>query len=576
MNHKHAYTTLLLLLTLLATPVYGHFKVVGYNYAKAKEVIKERVKNGICEPVEGIWKSSNGIIYAIERFEDERFPENLRYRVIQLSGKNAEPGMVDYFLELTNYDEYYRIWGKNPFTLTNEPVGRECYMTFSPGYFFFKQQLDTVVFTREYPRIDALPAPKYSTGSGFAITSDGYIVTNHHVIQAATNIYIYGVNGLFDQYYQARIVASDSINDIAIIKIEDTTFTSFGPIPYGLRRDDPIEGEFCMAISYPKINSLGINPKTTTGIISATTDSNQPSRCQTTVPIEHGSSGSPLFDKDGNILAINSARHSVYYTKLAVKNQYLCQLIEQCDELKGFDLPVVSAGRQLTEIVATNKNFVVLILTRLPSNDQQEYYYILDEEKPLEETDPFARAEQFFYAGQYREAVDLLTRILTEDRDNCRAYYLRGCCWERLNTRENAIVDYRQALRSFDKKRDGEELQALIYCNLALNQIVFEAYTEAMENIEKSLRIKVDDFSLMVKGLTCYHLKEYDAAIKILSDIIDNRELQSTVYYYRGLSFLAIDKSEIALSDMKNAAECGNQSAAEWLNNYSSSLSPKP
>ena len=104
MNHKHAYTTLLLLLTLLATPVYGHFKVVGYNYAKAKEVIKERVKNGICEPVEGIWKSSNGIIYAIERFEDERFPENLRYRVIQLSGKNAEPGMVDYFLELTNYD----------------------------------------------------------------------------------------------------------------------------------------------------------------------------------------------------------------------------------------------------------------------------------------------------------------------------------------------------------------------------------------------------------------------------------------------------------------------------------------
>ena len=97
-----------------------------------------------------------------------------------------------------------------------------------------------------------------------------------------------------------------------------------------------------------------------------------------------------------------------------------------------------------------------------------------------------------------------------------------------------------------------------------------------MGNIEKSLRIKVDDFSLMVKGLTCYHLKEYDAAIKILSDIIDNRELQSTVYYYRGLSFLAIDKSEIALSDMKNAAECGNQSVAEWLNNYSSSLSPKP
>lgn len=189
---------------------------------------------------------------------------------------------------------------------------------------------------------------------------------------------------------------------------------------------------------------------------------------------------------------------------------------------------------------------------------------------------PFARAEQFFYASQYREAVDLLTRILTEDRDNSRAYYLRACCWERLNTRENAIVDYRQALRSFNKKRDGKELKALIYRGLALNQIAFEAYTEAMENIKKSLKIKVDDFSLMVKGLACYHLKEYDDAIKIFSGIINNTELQSTVYYYRGLSFLAIDKREIALSDMKNAVECGNQSAAEWLNNYSSSLSPKP
>lgn len=232
MKHTGVHIIILTLLTFFASPAYSRFKVADYNYAKAKEVIKERLECGILEPVEGIWKSSNGKIYVIERFEDERFPENIRYRVIQLKGKNAEPGMVDYFLELTNYDEYYRIWGRNPFTLTNEPVGRECYMTFSPDSFFFKQQLDTVVFTREYPRIDALPAQKYSAGSGFAITPDGYIVTNHHVIQAATNIYIYGVNGLFDRYYHARIVASDSINDIAILKIEDTTFTTFGPIPY--------------------------------------------------------------------------------------------------------------------------------------------------------------------------------------------------------------------------------------------------------------------------------------------------------------------------------------------------------
>ena len=119
MKNKCTHIIILLLLTLLSTPVQGKFKVADYNKDKAKEIIDTRVKRGILEIVEGIWESSNGKIYAIERFEDERFPENIRYRVIQLEGKNSDPGMVDYFLEMTNYDEYYRIWGNNPFSLTN-------------------------------------------------------------------------------------------------------------------------------------------------------------------------------------------------------------------------------------------------------------------------------------------------------------------------------------------------------------------------------------------------------------------------------------------------------------------------
>ena len=182
MTRRYTHILIFLLLAVLATPAYSRFKVANYDMAKAKEIISERVANGTLEIIEGIWESSNGKIYVIERFEDERFPENLRYRVIQLEGENAEPGMVDYFLEMTNYEEYYRIWGHNPFTQTNEPVGRETYIEFSPDSFVCKQQLQGIVFTRLFPQIDyPKPTDDISLGSGFAITPDGYIVTNHHV-----------------------------------------------------------------------------------------------------------------------------------------------------------------------------------------------------------------------------------------------------------------------------------------------------------------------------------------------------------------------------------------------------------
>ena len=578
MTRRYTHILIFLLLATLATPAYSRFKVANYDMAKAKEIISERVSNGTLEIIEGIWESSNGKIYVIERFEDERFPENLRYRVIQLEGENAEPGMVDYFLEMTNYEEYYRIWGHNPFTQTNEPVGRETYIEFSPDSFVFKQQLQEIVFTRLFPQIDyPKSTDDISLGSGFAITPDGYIVTNHHVVKSSQHISICGVNGSFEHSYKARIVATDKPNDLAILKIEDPDFTTFGEIPYGIRRDEPIEGEYCFSISYPAITRLGINPKTTTGIISATTDNYYPSRCQTTVSIEEGSSGSPLFDKDGNVLAVNSAMYIDYYPKLAIKANHLWELIERCDELDGFSATPAPTGRQLTEIVATNKKFVVLVLVNYQPADEDRPRYILNETNDQdEEPTPFLDAKKLYHTGRYNEAVALLTQILTENPHNAGAYYLRGCCWEKLDARENALVDYHQALRSFDAKTDSKQLQASIYCNLSLCQMAFQDYEGAMASIEAALKIQSDDYTLMIKGLACYFLEKYDVALKILSDLIDNTQLQSTVYYYRALSHLAINEQAKALSDMQNAAACGNKSAAEWLNLYSSSPTTQP
>ena len=91
MKNKCTHIIILLLLTLLSTPVQGKFKVADYNKDKAKEIIDTRVKRGILEIVEGIWESSNGKIYAIERFEDERFPEIYVTESFNSKGKTQTP-----------------------------------------------------------------------------------------------------------------------------------------------------------------------------------------------------------------------------------------------------------------------------------------------------------------------------------------------------------------------------------------------------------------------------------------------------------------------------------------------------
>lgn len=568
MKNKCAHIIILLLLTLLSTPMQGKFKVADYNKDKAKEIIDTRVKRGILEIVEGIWESSNGKIYAIERFEDERFPENIRYRVIQLEGKNSDPGMVDYFLEMTNYDEYYRIWGNNPFSLTNEPVGRECYISFTQDSFSFKQQIQTITFTRKYPQINYQEnSGTISLGSGFAITPNGYIVTNHHVIANAQNIVVTGVNGSFEQGYNARLVVTDPKNDLAIIKIEDSVFTTFGEIPYNIRNNDPIEGEYCFAIGYPAANVLGVNPKTTAGIISATTDSKFPAYCQMSVAIESGSSGSPLFDSNGNVLAVNVAKYNDYFPNLAVKTSYLMRLIGQCDELKDLSMTPATPGRQLPEIVATNKGFVVLIFINYNPFGEQKPFYVLDEVEKKD--DPMSNAEKLYSEKRYKEAISALTDILMNDPQNSDAYYLRGCSWASLVLHDNAIIDYNQALHYFDSKKENIYPIGSIYRNKAVSQMFNQDYEEALKNLELALKDTPDDgYNDVLNGVLNYHVKRYENAIKIFSEITHYTGLQDIIYYYRGLCYFAIGETPKARADMQCAARFGSKDASDWLQQY--------
>ena len=144
-----------------------------------------------------------------------------------------------------------------------------------------------------------------SSGTGFIISEDGYILSNHHVIEGATSVSVTTHSG---ETYSAKIMGSDSNNDLALLKVEATglKYVSLGS------SNDLIVGDQVVAIGHP----LGSETATlTVGYISAkdqsvATDGSILNMLQTDAAINSGNSGGPLFNMKGEVIGITTAKYS--------------------------------------------------------------------------------------------------------------------------------------------------------------------------------------------------------------------------------------------------------------------------
>jgi serine protease Do len=142
-----------------------------------------------------------------------------------------------------------------------------------------------------------------SLGSGFIISSDGYILTNHHVVTGADEIIV----RLSDRReYEAEVVGSDKRSDTALLKIEADDL----PVAKVGKSGDLKVGEWVLAIGSP----FGFDHSVTAGIVSAKGRSlpreNYVPFIQTDVAINPGNSGGPLFNLDGEVVGVNSQIYS--------------------------------------------------------------------------------------------------------------------------------------------------------------------------------------------------------------------------------------------------------------------------
>lgn len=203
-----------------------------------------------------------------------------------------------------------------------------------------------------------------SSGTGFAISSNGYIVTNYHVIEDAKSIEVKGVNGNFSKKLSAKVIVSDERNDLAIIKINDPYFTSLGTIPYTFRQGIADVGENVFVLGYPMISSMGEEIKLTNGIVSSKTGfKGDVSQYQISAPVQPGNSGGPLFDKSGNLIGIVSAKHSLAENAgYAIKVSYLKSLIDLLPQTINQPTSNTLKGKVLTEQVKIASNYIYMIV----------------------------------------------------------------------------------------------------------------------------------------------------------------------------------------------------------------------
>ena len=146
----------------------------------------------------------------------------------------------------------------------------------------------------------------YGSGTGFVVSSEGYILTNAHVVEGAhkVTVKVFGE----EEEREATLIGSDTETDIAVLKVEDAALQ-----PLKLGDSDSVRvGEYVLAIGNP-LSSDELANTITFGIVSATKrevtiDNYTNSYLQTDAAINFGNSGGPLINLSGEVIGINSAK----------------------------------------------------------------------------------------------------------------------------------------------------------------------------------------------------------------------------------------------------------------------------
>ena len=218
-----------------------------------------------------------------------------------------------------------------------------------------------------------------ASGTGFFITQDGYILTNHHVVSGASSVSVTLYNG---ESYDAKVIGSDEDYDIAVLKIDVTGAT---PVVLGDSSKVAI-GESVAAVGNP----LGeLTFSMSEGIVSCVNrainvDGTPFNMIQVDCSINPGNSGGPLFNSYGEVIGIVSAKYSSYSNTTV--------------EGIGFAIPINDVLSLVKDIMTngyvTNKAYMGITPQTMNAQMAQQYRYDVTEGVFVCSVDPDSAADK--------------------------------------------------------------------------------------------------------------------------------------------------------------------------------------
>lgn len=170
---------------------------------------------------------------------------------------------------------------------------------------YVKQQTSQQIFaevekpkeSQENTSLDENEVIPISSGSGFFVNGDGYLVSNYHVVEMCQ--YVLAVKD--GDLLNVKVVASDITNDLIVGKVEELSNNDF----LALSSDGAFLGDNVIAAGFPLAGTLSDNLKVTRGIVSSMSGlNNNYSEYQIDAAVQSGNSGGPLIDASGNVVGV--------------------------------------------------------------------------------------------------------------------------------------------------------------------------------------------------------------------------------------------------------------------------------
>jgi len=200
--------------------------------------------------------------------------------------------------------------------------------------------------------------------TSFLIDSKGYLITNAHVVERMKNIYVENNKG---DYFTAITVYTDKNSDLALLKINDTSFkVSNTTIPYSIKNTDYDLGEHIFTLGFPKSEVVYGE-----GYLSAKSGNEGDSTAyQLSVSVNPGNSGGPVVNKNGEIIGIITAKDNkadgvVYAAKSKDVFKLICDLKQTDTSLNdSIKLPAGNGLKGLDRVVQVKKmeEFVYMVV----------------------------------------------------------------------------------------------------------------------------------------------------------------------------------------------------------------------